>query len=158
MVLAHARGLKTGPGTAVIQADMRDPDSVLRNAQTRDLIDFSQPLAILFVAVLHFLSGHDDPRAVVERFLSSAAPGSHLVISHATGGTRPHAAKKAAAAYASTANPATTREPNEIHAFFRGTDLVTPGLVPVQLWRQTGPDPVNPDSVGILGGVGRKTA
>jgi hypothetical protein len=111
MVLAHARGLKTGPGTAVIQADMRDPDSVLRNAQTRDLIDFSQPLAILFVAVLHFLSSRDDPRAVVERFLSSAAPGSYLVISHATGGTRPHAAKKAAAAYASTANPATTREP-----------------------------------------------
>jgi hypothetical protein len=156
MVLAHSRALKTGPGTAVIQADMRDPDAILGNSQTRDLIDFEQPVAVLFVAVLHFLSDRDDPPAIVARFLSVAAPGSYLVISHATSGTRPHAADQAAAAYASTANPATPRDHDEIHAFFRGTDLIDPGLVPVQLWRQPGPDPVSPDSVGLLGGVGRK--
>jgi hypothetical protein len=158
MVLAHSRALKTSPGTVVIQADMRDPDAILGDSQACDLIDFGQPLAILFVAVLHFLSDRDDPRALVSRFLSTAAPGSYLVISHATGGTRPQAADKAAAAYAGTANPATLREPNEIRAFFRGTDLIEPGLVPVQLWRQTDPDPVSPHSVGILGGVGRKPA
>jgi SAM-dependent methyltransferase len=156
MVLAYSRALKTGPGTAVIQADMRDPAAILGNPQTHELIDFEQPMAVLFVAVLHFLSDRDDPAAVVARFLGAAAPGSYLVISHATGGTRPQAADLAAAAYASTANPATPRDRQEIRAFFHGTDLIEPGLVPVQLWRQTGPDPVSPDSVGLLGGVGRK--
>ena len=59
MVLAHAKALKTGPGTAVIQADMRNPDAILNHADTLRLIDFGRPLAILFVAVLHFLTFSD---------------------------------------------------------------------------------------------------
>lgn len=156
MVLAHSRALKTGPGTAVIQADMRDADTILGDSQTQRLIDFSQPLAILFVAVLHFMAAHDDPHAIVVRFLSTAAPGSYLVISHVTGDTRPQAADEAAAVYASTANPATLRTYGQIRAFFDGTELLEPGLVPVPLWRPTEPDPADPDSVWMLGGVGHK--
>ena len=59
MVFAHARALKTGDGTAVIHADLRDPDTILNHPETRRLIDFSQPLAILFVSVLHFVPDPD---------------------------------------------------------------------------------------------------
>ena len=60
MVLAHSRALKTGKRTAVIQADMREPATILDHQDTQRLIDFSQPLAILFVSVLHFVADTDD--------------------------------------------------------------------------------------------------
>ncbi len=86
MVLAHSRALKTGGNTAVIEADLRDPASILDHPRTRELIDFSQPLAVLLVAVLHFIGGDDDPYAIVGSICDTLPPGSYLVISHATGG------------------------------------------------------------------------
>jgi len=74
MVLAHSRALKTGAGTAVIHADLRQAAAILDHPDTRRLIDFGQPLAILFVAVLHFL-GDQDAAAAVARFTAAAPPG-----------------------------------------------------------------------------------
>ena len=84
MVLAHSRALKTGGNTAVIEADLRNPVSILDHPRTRALIDFSQPLAVLLVAVLHFIGGSDDPYAIVGSIRDALPPGSYLVISHAT--------------------------------------------------------------------------
>jgi S-adenosyl methyltransferase len=61
MVLAHSRALKTGGNTAVIEADLRDPAAILNHSRTLELIDFRQPLAVLLVAVLHFIGEADDP-------------------------------------------------------------------------------------------------
>jgi hypothetical protein len=157
MVLAHARALKTGEGTAVIHADLRDPATILSHPDTMRLLDFSKPLAILFVAVLHFVPDPDAHEAVAA-FTSAAAPGSYLVLSHAAGGTDRQAATASTAVYARTANPVTARTREEILPFFDGLDILEPGLVPVQQWRPDEHDTADPDETWLLGGVGRNRA
>jgi S-adenosyl methyltransferase len=155
MVLAHSRALKTGEGTAVIRADLRDPDTILGHPDTRRLIDFDQPLAVLFVAVLHFV-GDPDAAAAVARFTAAAGPGSYLVLSHGTGDVDPQAAATGTGVYASTANPMSLRTRAEILGFFGGLDVLEPGLVPVQQWRPDEPGPADPEKSWMMGGVGRK--
>jgi hypothetical protein len=155
MVLAHSRALKTGRGTAVIEADLRDPGTILGHPDTRRLIDFSQPLAILFVAVLHFIADAD-AHAAVAAFTGAAAPGSYLALSHVTGDPEPRAAAVGTAAYASTANPVTLRTRDQILALFAGLQILEPGLVPIPQWRPDEADPVDPAKAWILGGVARK--
>jgi hypothetical protein len=159
MVLAHSRALKTGEGTAVIHADLRDVDAILGHPDTRLLIDFTQPLAILFVSVLHFVPD-PDAEAAVARFASAAAPGSYLVLSHVTAEPDPQAAAAGTAVYASTASPITARTRQEILAFFHGLNILEPGLVPVQQWRPGNPGPAEPPQglagQGLLGGMARK--
>ena len=155
MVITHARALETGDAVAVIHADLRDPDTILRHPDTRRLIDFTKPLAILFVSVLHFVP-EPDAHTAVAAFTSAAAPGSHLAASHGYDDQDPQAAATTTTVYASTASPVTRRTRAEILAFFDGLEILEPGLVPVQQWR---PDEPGPSAVGkawILGGVARK--
>ena len=154
MVLAHARALKTGDGTAVIHADLRDPDAILGHPETRRLIDFSQPLAILFVAVLHYVPDPDAHDAVAA-YASAAAPGSHLVLTHVTGGTDPPASAVGRAVFARSANPVTPRTEERVLAFFDGLEILEPGLVPVQQWRPEDHAPAGPDKSWLIGGVAR---
>jgi hypothetical protein len=155
MVFAHARALKTGDGTAVIHADLRDPDTILSHPETRRLIDFSQPLAILFVSVLHFVPDPDAHDAVAA-YASAAAPGSHLVLSHGYHNQDPQASATTTTVYASTTSPVTQRTPEEILTFFDGLEVLEPGLVPVQQWRPDEPGTPAPSKAWILGGVARK--
>jgi SAM-dependent methyltransferase len=157
MVLAHARALKTGDGTAVIHADLRDPDTILGHPETRRLIDFSQPLAILFVAVLHYVPDPDAHDAVAA-FASAAAPGSHLVLTHVTGGTDPPASAVGRAVFARSANPVTPRTEKRVLAFFDGLEILEPGLVPVQQWRPEEHAPTGPDKTWLIGGIARNRA
>lgn len=83
MVPAHSRALKTTGNTAVIQADLRDPAAILNHPRTLELVDFSQPLTGLLVAVLHFIDDDDDPHAIVGSISEAMPPGSYLVVSHA---------------------------------------------------------------------------
>jgi hypothetical protein len=154
MVLAHARALKTGDGTAVIHADLRDPDTILNHPETRRLIDFSQPLAILFVAVLHYVPDPDAHDAVAA-YASAAASGSHLVLTHVTGGTDPPASAVGRAVFARSANPVTPRTEERVLAFFDGLEILEPGLVPVQQWRPEEHAPAGPDKSWLIGGVAR---
>jgi hypothetical protein len=156
MVLAHSKALKTGPGTAVIQADMRDPDAILSHTDTQRLIDFKRPMAILFVAVLHFISDADHPHAIVARFLDVATPGSYLGLTHVTTDPSPHTAAKVQSVYAGTTNEATPRPSSDILSFFDGLDLIEPGLLPASQWRPDEPVHDDPAKGWILGGVGHK--
>jgi hypothetical protein len=158
MVLAHSRALKTSGNTAVIEADLRDPAAILGHPRTRALIDLHQPLAVLLVAVLHFIGGEDDPYSIVSSIFESMAPGSYLVVSHATGGNpggdsparaEEHYRKK-------VASGTTLRSSDEILRFFNGFDLVEPGLVKVPYWRPDKAEPPDADQVWVLGAVGRK--
>ena len=158
MVIAHSRALKTSGNTAVIEADLRDPAAILNHARTLELIDFRQPLAVLLVAVLHFIGGDDDPHAVVGSIREAMAPGSYLVVSHATSETASgDSAGKAAEHYRKNVAPGTTlRDRDEILRLFTGLELVEPGLVQVLCWRPDGPEPPDAGKVWVLGAVGYK--
>jgi hypothetical protein len=156
MVLAHSRALKTGGNTTVIEADLREPQAILDHPGTRKLVDFSQPLAVLLVAVLHFISDDDDPSAIVGTFRDALIPGSYLALSHVTGDIRRESAAKAAVHYKKVMSSATLRGREEILGFFAGLELIEPGVVQVPYWRPDEPDPTDAGKVWILGGVGHK--
>jgi hypothetical protein len=160
MVLAHSRALKTGGNTAVIEADLRTPAAILHHPGTRALIDFSQPLAVLLVAVLHFIGSDDDPHAIVRCLREAMAPGSYLVISHATGEIlSSDSAEKVADHYRkNVASGSTLRDRDEILRFFKGLELIEPGLVQVPHWRPDEPGSPDADKVWVLGAIGREPA
>jgi hypothetical protein len=158
MVLAHSRALKTGGNTAVIEADLRHPDAILNHPRALELIDFRQPLAVLLVAVLHFVGGEDDPHAIVGSICEALPAGSYLVLSHGLDGIlRGDSAGKVEEQYRkNVASGATLRDREEILRFFTGLELVGPGLVRVPYWRPDEPEPQDADEVRVLGGVGCK--
>ncbi|OLT31838.1 hypothetical protein BJF79_08570 [Actinomadura sp. CNU-125] len=157
-VLAHSRALKASEAgtTSVITADLRDPDSILDHPDTHALIDFEQPMAVLLVAVLHFVGDDSDPYDIVDRLCAAMAPGSYLVISHVTADSRPEHAHGLKDVYRATKNPVTHRTFSEVDRFFQGLEYVAPGLVFVPSWRPDGASDVAPEEVWVLGGVGRK--
>jgi hypothetical protein len=157
MVLAHSRALKTGGNTVVIEADLREPQAIVDHADTRRLIDFSQPLAVLLVAVLHFVSDDDDPSGIITTLRGAVSSGSHLVISHVTGDIRPETAARAEAQYKKVTSGATLRNRDQILGFFSGLDLIDPGVVQVPYWHPDD-EPTDVGKIWILGGVGRKTS
>jgi SAM-dependent methyltransferase len=156
MVLAHSRALKTGGNTVVIEADLRQPRVILDHPSTNALIDFSRPLAVLLVAVLHFVGDKDQPHAIVSVIRDALPPGSLLVISHVTGDIRPEAAANSETEYKKVTPGATLRTQEQIHRFFTGLDLLDPGLVPVPRWRPDEQESPGADRVWVLGGVGSK--
>jgi hypothetical protein len=151
MVLAHSRALKTGGNTAVIEADLRDPAVILDHPRTLELIDFRQPLAVLLVAVLHFIGGDDNPYAIVGSVCDALPPGSHLVVSHATSGILSgDSADKVADHYRkNVASGSTLRDRDEILRLLTGFELVEPGLVQVPHWRPMNPDRRMPAKSGF---------
>lgn len=159
VVCAHARALLSGTANVqVIEADMHDPRSILNHQGLRTLIDPDQPVAALFISVLHFTS---DASRIVTEFRRFMAPGSYLALSHGVpeevpGGSQ-SAAKVKEVYDRSTSPTGSFRTREEILGLFEGFDLAEPGLVPVPAWR---PDhPADPDErVWLLAGVGRRTA
>src|SRR5579859_7557490 len=126
MVLAHSRALKTSGNTAVIEADLRDPAAILNHPRTLELVDFRKPLAVLLVAVLHFIGPDDDPYGIVGLIQDALPPGSYLVVSHALDGIlRGDSAGKVQEQYPkNVASGATLRGREEILRFFDGLELV----------------------------------
>ena len=142
LVIAYARALLAGMGpTTVAQADVRDPAAILTHPEVTDAIDFTQPLCILAVAVLHFFTDEDNPHAVVARLHEAMAPGSYLVLSHITGDGTSEADEVISTMRQRMADPPTVRNHAEVVRFFDGFELLDPGVVPVHLWRPEGYDP-----------------
>lgn len=156
--VAHSRHILGGNPTAtVIRADLRDPDGVVGHPDVAGLIDFTKPVGLLMIAVLHFVPDSDDPAGVVASFASALAPGSYLAISHATHEAAPGAAAVVQDLYKNTTASAYTRTKVEIMRFFAGFDLVEPGLVYLPLWRPDGKQPMHPERAWFYAGVGRKS-
>ncbi len=158
VVHVHANALLADNTTSIaVLADLREPEVILRHAEVRRLLDFDQPIAILLVAVLHFIRDAEDPPGIVARLRDAMAPGSFLVVSHATGDFHPHAGAKVAKVYQHASAPLLLRGHSQIARFFDGFDLVEPGLVEPVAWR---PDkgPVSPSAGGFYSGVGRRSA
>jgi hypothetical protein len=155
MVCSQARALlATNDGVAAIHGDIRSPQAILNDPVTRTLIDFTQPVGVLFVAVLHFLTDDDQPGEQVAAFRWRMASGSMLAVSHITSdGTPPEIQATIRDVYAKASAPAVFRSRQEIESFFGGLDLVEPGLVEVGAWRSLRPSP--PAPLRFLGGVAR---
>ena len=160
LVLAHARALLTSVPegrTAYIHADLRQPDKILIHPVTRDVLDFTQPVALMLVAILHFIPDEDKPAEIVATLLDALPPGSYLVASHGTAEHDPSAAAGARAARAAGI-PLHLRDSGDFARLaFSGLELVPPGVVLVSEWRpeRTGPRPT-PAEVNWYGGVARK--
>jgi S-adenosyl methyltransferase len=142
IVLAHARALLTTGGagkTAYIHADLRDTGKVLDKA--RELLDFTQPVAITLIAILHAIPDTDDPHAIVARLMDAVPSGSYLTVSHLGSDLVPPESLKKMKdieTTSATQQQYTYRTSAEVTRFFEGMDLVPPGLVPLEKWR---PDP-----------------
>jgi hypothetical protein len=155
IVLAHARALLTSHpagATAYIDADLRDTGPILRAAA--DTLDFSEPVAVMLVGVLHCIPDSDDPRGIVTRLLSAVPAGSYLVVAHPASDI--HAARVGQAAERLNrlmTEPVTLRTHAEVCRFFEGLDLVEPGVVQLHRWR-AGAAPRQ--ELANYGGVGRK--
>jgi S-adenosyl methyltransferase len=137
LVLAHARALLTSlPEGACdyLDADLRDPKLIIRDAART--LDFTQPAAIMLVAILHFIPDAGDPQGIVAALAGALAPGSFVAVSHLTSDFAPSQVAAGVAAYNNLV-PAgvTARSHAQVTALFGGLPLVPPGVVPVNEWR-----------------------
>ena len=165
MVAVHADALLEDDGTtAVITADLRDPDALLAHPALTGLIDFAEPAGVLMTAVLQFVSDGSDPWGLVARYMAAVAPGSYLALSHPTYDNLPPSAVQAGVeTYRNATEQAHVRSKAEVERFFNGLELVPPyhGADPAVtfagLWGAE--DPVAADSEGSRGiycGVARR--
>lgn len=157
IVVSHSRALLTkSPRAVVAQADLRQPESVLSHPSVRAHLDFGQPIAVLILAVLHFVSEDDDPAGITATIRDALAPGSYLAIGHVTHEDAPDSVVSGAlAAFAKTSSPIWPRTVSQIRDMFDGFELVEPGLVAAHTWRPGGEPPARPNVI-TLGGIGRK--
>ncbi|MFI6685241.1 SAM-dependent methyltransferase [Streptomyces sp. NPDC050485] len=161
VAVAHSRAVLEGNERAAIAAaDLRKPQSILNAPETAQLLDLSRPVALLLVAVLHFVEDEDDPYAAVAALRDALAPGSLLVLTHASYEGIPLSEEEAVGTvdvYRNIKNPLVMRSHEEIAGFFEGYAMVEPGLVSMPLWRpENAPDQEDPYAFSGFAGVGRK--
>lgn len=159
VAVAYSRSILAGNElTAVVQADLRKPEQVLDSPEVRSLLNFDEPIAVMMVAVLHFVSDSDDPAAIIAGYREVMAPGSFLAVSHASQDGQPEQAGSHQDLYRRTPTPMTMRSKPQVTALFEGFDVVEPGVVFLPLWRPASLDDVDehPERFSGLAAVGRK--
>jgi hypothetical protein len=136
VVLAHARDMLNAiPNTTIIQHDLRDPAAILEDPELRTLLDLGEPVALLLVAVLHFIEDSDEPWRLVRTLLDAFPSGSYLAISHVTADSNEQVDEATRVGYSAATSSALGRPRGQVSAFFDGLELVEPGLVWLSQWR-----------------------
>jgi hypothetical protein len=157
IVLAHARALLTSSpegATAYIDADLREPGKILEAPQLHATLDLKRPVALVLLAVLHFVHDDRDPYGIVKQIVDALPEGSYLVMSHATYDLVPP--EKVATLEKQSGGQWRSRSRDEFARFFDGLDLVEPGVVPIGDWRpEPGTDRPDPAQIVTYGAVGR---
>jgi hypothetical protein len=162
VVLAHARALLTSSPegrTTYINADVRDPDAIVGSPQLREAIDMERPVALLLIAVLHFVGDADDPHRVTRRLIEALPSGSYVALSHLTGDFVPQKWAGVVEVYRRQGVTMQVRSKAEIARFLDGLDLVDPGLDVITRWRPTPADiegGATDAQVSVYGAVARK--
>ena len=136
IVMSHARALLSGRpwGTAYLDADLRDPEKILRGAAAT--LDLTRPVAVLLLAVLHHIEDADDPGKTVATLMNAVPSGSYLALSHPAADVDPEPMAKMAEGLAAMLNePVALRTHAGVASFFGGLELLEPGLVQAQEWR-----------------------
>jgi hypothetical protein len=161
LVLAHARALlRSAPAgrTAYIHADLRDPAAILSHPDTRAVLDFGQPIALMLVAILHFVPDEFKPAEIIATLVDALPSGSYLVASHLTT-EHDAAATSAGQQTMRAAGMAMQKRDSDVFAdmAFPGLELVPPGVVLASEWRPAGigPRPL-PSEVNCYAGIARK--
>lgn len=165
IVLSHGQALLSKNGnTAVVSADARRPDEILSSAEVGKLIDFNQPVAVLLVALLHFITdpghprheeGNASPREILAAFRDHVAPGSCVALTNATmDGVSAEDQAILEGLYARSTSPAVFRSPEEIAGLFSGWNLLPPGIV--RPWAWPSEDSASPRTALFYAGVGVK--
>lgn len=154
VVLVHARALLARDAqTRAILRDVRRPGEILADRDLVHLLDLSRPVAVLLVAVLHFIPDEHNAYAAVRTLVDAMAPGSYLVVSHVEWCPELEAAARH---YGQANAPVVLRSVDEIARFFDGLDLISPGLVNVQRWRPDDQTLCLDGDVPCYGGIGVK--
>ncbi|MCL3995691.1 SAM-dependent methyltransferase [Streptomyces lavenduligriseus] len=160
VAVAHSEAVLADNDDAdVIAADLLKPQEILTSPRLERLIDLKRPVALLLVAILHFVDDADDPYGAVAGLREALAPGSLLILTHASYEGIPLPAERAEGAvdvYKDIRNPLIMRSRDEVARFFEGYDMVEPGLVQMPHWRpDSAPEDEDPYAFAGFAGVGR---
>ncbi|WP_432835508.1 SAM-dependent methyltransferase [Dactylosporangium sp. CA-092794] len=159
VAVAHSRIILADvPGTAFVDGDLRKPAEVLADPEVGALLDLTEPVAFLLVAVLHFVPDEQRPADIVAGYAAAAAPGSHVVISH-VGIDRPLTAAEEDAyeMYRKSPTPLIMRTSQQVAAMFGDLTVLEPGVVATFDWRPDGDDEPKPEDSAVgHAGVARK--
>ncbi len=158
VVVTHGSALLTVPDRSImVRADLRRPGELLAHPDVRGFLDFSRPVAVMLIAILHFVPDSDDPCGIVAALRNALVPGSYLAMVHLSGDfVEQNAAAEAVAIYEQASARLRPRSKAEVLRFFDGFELVPPGLVPKHEWRPDDGDLGYRTSNVSWGGVGRK--
>lgn len=158
VVVAHGRELLHHVrGARIIDGDLRRLDDLLGNWELHDLVDLSRPVALSMSLILHFITENEDPYGIVARLRDALCPGSYMVLSHVTGdGREIKAIRKITQVYDSATAPLVPRAYTDIMKFFRGFELIEPGVVFLSQWRPTTEYSARGGTRWAYAGVGRK--
>jgi hypothetical protein len=164
IVLTHARALLTSTpegATAYIDADLRDPASIMSNESLVQTLDLRRPVALMLIAIVHFLFDDDRPYETVRTLVDALPSGSYVVMTHGTMDFVPQAIREQGEAEIAAGRlrvDATGRTKAEVTRFFDGLELLDPGVVPIIEWRPTVPEDDRPPlaDTALYGAVARK--
>jgi SAM-dependent methyltransferase len=160
VVVAHSKLILDGnPDATVIKGDVRDPAAILAHPETLRLIDFSEPVGVLLVAVLHFVPDSDHPEQIIATLRDALAPGSCLAICHGCRDSKPDVTGTFETVYTSRVSAQlAVRTRDEIAQLFDGFPLIHPGLAWLPLWRPDSPDdvPEHPEQYWGIVGIGKR--
>jgi hypothetical protein len=158
VVLLHARALLKGSEEGAldyIDADLRDPQAILE--QAAKTLDFSRPVAVMLIAIMHLIVDDDDPYRLVGQLMAAMPAGSYLALSQVASDIQAEQMAEAARRYNRLARETQRhRTRAEVARFFDGLDLVEPGLVAVQHWRPASESEAANSHSAMWGGVARK--
>ena len=160
VAVAHSRAVLRGDDRAgIVSADFRSPQDILHSPELGRVLDLDRPVALMLVALLHLIEDKDDPWKAVRELADALAPGSLLVLSHASTDNGPRRDSTALQqVYRSASAPLVMRSRRHVQQFFEDFELLDPGLVSLPLWRPDGPpDQEDPVVFSGFAGVGRKT-
>jgi SAM-dependent methyltransferase len=161
MVVRHGLALLAKQDrSVVVEADLRRPAELLADPVVRNHLDFSRPVAVMLLAILHFVADEHDPDQILAQLREALVPGSYLIISHVGSDLFPDmaAAERAAKVYERASEPIVPRSRERILGFFGDFELIEPGLVPKHQWRPVTEEAAKVTSDISWGGVARKRA
>lgn len=161
IAVTYSQSILQGNRRAIaLLGDARKPDELLAHPELRGLLDFQRPIAILMVALLHFVPDDAEAQNVVRRLTAALPPGGYVVLSHVTNEfIPPKVGAESEAVYARSTTPSRLRSRAQIAALFEGLDLVDPGMTLAPLWRPEEPEDLladAPQQSMFFAGVGRR--
>jgi hypothetical protein len=133
VVVSHASALLAkSDGSIAVRGDLREPALILNDPVVRGHLDFGRPVAVMLVAILHFVSDDDDPAGIIATIRNALAPGSYLVVSHVVhgaGGTPEKVSERVYEIYNQSSERLAGRSPEQIARLLDGFELIEPEVM-----------------------------